>query len=73
MVTSANFLEDGPPLSAQGKSGKGLIAPGKAKHAGDLHTYFELVGTIVSLLRRVPIRDVDLDQVPANAGPPPAH
>ncbi len=38
-----------------------------------LRTYFELVETIVSLLRRVPIRDVDLDQVPANAGPTPAR
>ncbi|WP_245471995.1 hypothetical protein [Bradyrhizobium nanningense] len=31
-----------------------------------LHTYFELGGTIVSLLRPVPIRDVDLSRVPTD-------
>ncbi len=38
-----------------------------------LRTYFELGGTIVSLLRRVPIRDVDLSQVPRGAGRVPAR
>ena len=32
-----------------------------------LRTYFELGGTIVSLLRRVPIRNVDLSQVSSDA------
>ena len=38
-----------------------------------LRTYLELCGTIVSLLRRVPIRDVDLSQVPRGAGRVPAR
>ncbi|MHC2149720.1 glycosyltransferase [Bradyrhizobium diazoefficiens] len=38
-----------------------------------LRTYLELIGTIVSLLRRVPIRDVDRDQVPVDAGRTPAR
>ncbi|WP_448044179.1 glycosyltransferase family 2 protein [Bradyrhizobium liaoningense] len=32
-----------------------------------LRTYFELGGTIVSLLRRVPIRNVDFSQIPLDA------
>ena len=38
-----------------------------------LRPYFELGGTIVSLLRRVPIRHVDLSQVPTDAERAPAR
>jgi len=36
-------------------------------------TYFELGQSIISLLRRVPIRHVDLSQIPADAGRTRAH
>ncbi|MDX3965916.1 MAG: glycosyltransferase family 2 protein [Bradyrhizobium sp.] len=38
-----------------------------------LRTYFELGGTIVSLLRRVPIRNVDFSQIPLDAERTPAR
>jgi hypothetical protein len=36
-------------------------------------TYFELGMTVLSLLRRIPIRHVDLSQIPGDAGRTPAH
>jgi len=38
-----------------------------------LGTYVALGKAIVSLLRRVPIRDIDASQIPANVGRPPAQ
>ncbi|WP_225183280.1 hypothetical protein [Bradyrhizobium sp. NBAIM03] len=38
-----------------------------------LRTYLELGGTILSLLRRVPIRNVNLRQIPADAERTPAR
>jgi dolichol-phosphate mannosyltransferase len=36
-------------------------------------TYFELGMTVLSLLRRIPIRHVDLSQISSDAGRTPAH
>lgn len=38
-----------------------------------LSTYFELGKSIISLLRRVPIRDVDVSQIAADVGRTPPH
>ncbi len=35
------------------------------------HTYYELVATILTLLRRVPIRDIDVSEVSAEIGRTP--